>query len=152
MSYDSFPQNSNPSSSVPSNHLFFYFLFFSILSKQSLNFFILVSLLFFDNIVHKETSRRNIDEILFEKPVKIYQIRFIRSGFPAHHNLKFVKNSTQLDSIKSFEIFYKDLSKPKSRFSLLVKTNMLNEKPQTVDTIIPIENGVHSKFFSFGLF
>ena len=108
----------------------------------------LVSLLFFDNIMHKETSRRNTDEIIFEKPVKIYQIRFIRSGFPAHHNLKFVKNSTQLDSIKSFEIFYKDLLKPKARFSLLVKTNMLNEKPQTVDTIIPIENGVKLKLFA----
>ena len=94
-----------------------------------------------DNIIHFD-KLKHIDEISFEKPVKINQIRIARCSIPLHPNVKNHRSNTQADPIKNFEVFYKDLKNPKSRFSYLFQTNLLNEKPQLQDSLIPCETEV----------
>lgn len=106
----------------------------------------LLSLLFFDNLFHSESSPKNHNEIEFDSPVLIFQLRIVKSGFPVHHSLKYLKNVTQTDPIRAFEVFFRDLNVPDSRYTLLSKTDLLNEKPQANDTIIPIEKGVPNCF------
>ena len=107
----------------------------------------LLSLLFFDNLFHSESTPKNHNEIEFDSPVLLFQLRIVKSGFPVHHSLKYLKNITQTDPIRAFEVFFRDLNAPDSRYALLAKTDLLNEKPQANDTIIPIEKGVSKSFF-----
>ena len=112
----------------------------------------LLSLLFFDNLLHPDSSPKNHHEIEFDSPVILFQLRIVKSGFPVHHSLKYLKNVTQTDPIRAFEVFFRDLNAPDSRYTLLAKTDLLNEKPQANDTIIPIEKGVSNHFFPFFYF
>ena len=95
-----------------------------------------------DNIVHLGDKSIHADEILFEKPVKVYQIRIVRCSIPLHTNLRSHRSNTQSDPIHKFEVFFKDLKTAQSRFQLAFNTKLLNDNPLIQDSIIATENGV----------
>ena len=97
-----------------------------------------VSILFLDHFLHS-TSQTQIDEIRFSMPVKISQIRILRSGcipHPTLPNLQGFKSSTQISPITGLEIYFRDISKFGSNLDLIGKFENLNEKPSSNDTCI----------------
>jgi hypothetical protein len=95
-----------------------------MLSKHMLD-----SFLFCDHITHENATQTISNEIMFEKPVKLHQIRLVKGGSPIIPRFKFNISSsvTQNDPIKSLEIFAKDVINPSARYTTLVATTNLKE-------------------------
>jgi len=85
--------------------------------------------LFCDHISHDNATQPFINEISFEKPVKIQQIRIIKGGSAILPRFKqnMTTSLTQNDSIKNLEIFARDLENPSARYSTLVSASNLKE-------------------------
>lgn len=77
------------------------------------------------------------------KPVKVQQIRILKGGSQIQPKFKPNMNTslTQSDSIKSLEIFAKDVQNPKARFETLVFASNLKEL-YTQDAIFTINREV----------
>jgi len=88
-----------------------------------------VSLLFCDHLSHENANQSFTNEISFEKPVKIQQIRIVKGGSQVTPKFKsnVTTSLTQTESIKSLEIFAKDLDNFKSRYETLVFSSNLKE-------------------------
>ncbi len=86
-------------------------------------------LLFCEHLSHENANQALSNEINFEKPAKIQQIRILRSGTQVTPKFKpnLTTSLTQNDSIKSLEIFAKDIENPKSRYETLVFSSNIKE-------------------------
>ena len=85
-------------------------------------------LLYADSVEHPNDNKRHQDEIRFEKPVVIDQIRIVRKDIQVHQLFKQLRSKTQSESIKELQIFYKDLKRPESRFKVLMNEGQVNEQ------------------------
>lgn len=88
-----------------------------------------VGFLFCDHISHDNSNQPITSEITFAKPVKVQQIRIPKGTSQILPKFKPNINTsqTQPESIKSLEIFAKDLENPSSRFETLVSATNLKE-------------------------
>jgi hypothetical protein len=103
--------------------------------------------LFCDNIAHDNASQSFINEISFERPVKIQQIRIIKGGslITPRFRSGFNTSLTQTETIKNFEIYAKDILNPSAKYATLIAANNLKELVST-DAIFTIPRDV--LFFS----
>lgn len=88
-----------------------------------------ISFLFCDHIAHENGTQSITNEIVFEKPVKLTQIRIVKGGSSIVPRFKFhlTTSLTQNDPIKSLEIFARDIINLSARYTTLVSANNLKE-------------------------
>lgn len=83
-------------------------------------------LLYADSLEHPNDNLRHVDEIKFEKPVTIDQIKIVRKEMMLNQVFRQIKSKTQAESFKEFQVFYKDLKVASSKFSILINEANVN--------------------------
>ena len=97
------------------------------------------TLVFFDNFIY-QTVQYSVEEIFFNNPITLQQIRILKPDSNPHTKLKSMVSITQKEKILDFEIFGRNLKKSSDKFETLFKCQNINTDNGQTDSIFPFYN------------
>ncbi|MCQ2821510.1 MAG: hypothetical protein MJ252_29990, partial [archaeon] len=95
------------------------------------------TLLYFDTI-SSQKSQYNVEEIFFNKAVRLQQIRLLKTDSNPHPQIKSMKSETQKNLIYNFEVFARNLKKISDKFECVVGCCTANKDSGESDSIFPV--------------
>ena len=97
------------------------------------------TLVFFDNFIY-QSVQYSVEEIFFNNPITLQQIRILKPDSNPHTKLKSMVSITQKEKIIDFEIFGRNLKKSSDKFETLFKCQNINTDNGQTDSIFPFYN------------
>ena len=97
------------------------------------------TLVFFDNFIY-QSVQYSVEEIFFNNPITLQQIRILKPDSNPHTKLKSMVSITQKEKIIDFEIFGRNLKKSSDKFETLFKCQNINTDNGQTDSIFLFYN------------